>query len=68
MNHLTKDEILQHLEDLIFLANLHERTLEVKLLSQISETIEASEIASLQELEFLTDYQDYSSKLINSQK
>lgn len=68
MNHLSKEEILQHLEDLIFLANLHERTLEVKLLAQIFETIEASEIASLQELEFLTDYQDYSSKLINSQK
>ena len=68
MNHLTKDEILQHLEDLIFLANLHERTLEVKLLSQIFETIEASEMASIQELEFLTDYSHYSSKLINSQK
>ena len=68
MNHLTKDEILQHLEDLIFLANLHERTLEVKLLSQIFETIEASEIASLHELEFLTDCQNYSNKLINAQR
>ena len=68
MNQLSKEEILNHLSDLIYLASLHERTLEIKLLTQISETIEASEIASLQELEFLTDYQDYSSKLINSQK
>ena len=68
MNHLTKEEILNHLEDLIYFASLHERTLEVNLLTQISETIEASEIASIQELEFLTDYADYSSKLINSQK
>lgn len=68
MNHLSKEEILDHLSDLIYLASLHERTLEVNLLTQISETIEASEIASLQELEFLTDYADYSSKLINSQK
>lgn len=68
MNHLSKEEILDHLSDLIYLASLHERTLEVNLLTQISETIEASEIASIQELEFLTDYADYSSKLINSQK
>ena len=68
MNQLTKEEILNHLSDLIYLASLHERTLEIKLLTQISETIEASEIASIQELEFLTDYADYSSKLINSQK
>ena len=68
MQHLTKDEILDHLSDLIYLASLHERTLEVNLLTQISETIEASEIASLQELEFLTDFSNYSSKLINSQK
>ena len=68
MNHLSKEEILNHLEDLIYLASLHERTLEIKLLTQISETIEASEIASIQELEFLTDFSEYSSKLINSQK
>lgn len=68
MNYLTKEEILDHLNDLIYLASLHERTFEIKLLTQISETIEASEIASLQELEFLTDLSDYSSKLINSQK
>ena len=68
MQHLTKDEILDHLSDLIYLASLHERTLEVNLLTQISETIEASEIASLQELEFLTDFSEYSSKLINSEE
>lgn len=68
MNQLSKEEILNHLSDLIYLASLHERTLEIKLLTQISETIEASEITSLQELEFLTDLSDYSSKLINSQK
>ena len=68
MNHLSKEEILNHLSDLIYLASLHERTLEIKLLTQISETIEASEITSIQELEFLTDLSDYSGKLINSQK
>ncbi len=68
MNQLSKEEILNHLSDLIYLASLHERTFEIKLLTQISETIEASEIASIQELEFLTDYAEYSSKLINSQK
>ena len=68
MNQLSKEEILNHLEDLVYLASLHERTLEIKLLTQISETIEASEIASIQELEFLTDYADYSSKLINSEE
>ena len=68
MNQLSKEEILNHLSDLIYLASLHERTLEIKLLTQISETIEASEITSLQELEFLTDFSEYSSKLINSQK
>ena len=68
MNQLSKEEILNHLSDLIYLASLHERTLEIKLLTQISETIEASEITSIQELEFLTDFSEYSSKLINSQK
>ena len=68
MNQLSKEEILNHLSDLIYLASLHERTLEIKLLTQISETIEASEITSIQELEFLTDLSDYSGKLINSQK
>lgn len=68
MKHLSKNEILDHLSDLIYLASLHERTLEINILTQISETIEASEIANIQELEFLTDLSDYSSKLINSQK
>ena len=69
MNHLTKDEILDKLEDLIYLASLHERTLEIKLLTQISETIEASELPTFgQQLRFLIERDEYSSKLINSEE
>ena len=69
MNHLTKDEILDKLEDLIYLASLHERTLEIKLLTQISETIEASELPTFgQQLRFLIGRDEYSSKLINSEE
>jgi len=69
MNHLSKEEILNHLSDLIYLASLHERTLEIKLLTQISETIEASKLPTFgQQLRFLIERDEYSSKLINSQK
>jgi hypothetical protein len=69
MKQLCKEEILSKLKDLIYLASLHERTFEIKLLTQISETIKASELPTFHDqITFLIDRQEYSSKLIDSQK